>query len=180
MLQILPREIISILFDLLPITDKRNFTKCNNKLYEKNKLIYHYQNSLLLLVEDKYKYKYVPVKLTLNEKYIIEIIYDNYEHLFPIKSICKENRLCSESTPFMYFNCAINKNFKILNQLLKFNKDLGRYITFGAAFGGHLDVLKWARENGCEWDSWTCAYAAQNGHFDVLKWARENGCPEKN
>jgi hypothetical protein len=41
---------------------------------------------------------------------------------------------------------------------------------------GHLEVLKWARENGCEWDSGTCAYAAQGGHLEVLKWARENGC----
>ena len=45
-----------------------------------------------------------------------------------------------------------------------------------AAEYGHLDVLKWARENGCEWDSWTCSNATQNGHLDVLKWARENGC----
>ena len=45
-----------------------------------------------------------------------------------------------------------------------------------AAENGHLEVLKWARENGCEWNSNTCAYAAQNGHLEVLKWARENGC----
>ena len=46
-------------------------------------------------------------------------------------------------------------------------------------------LLKWARENGCEWDSWTCASAASGGHLElrsgskaaeVLKWARENGC----
>ena len=48
-----------------------------------------------------------------------------------------------------------------------------------AAKNGHLDVLKWARENGCEWDSWTCSNAAKNGHLDVLEWVRENGCPEK-
>ena len=23
----------------------------------------------------------------------------------------------------------------------------------------------------------TCAYAAESGHLEVLKWARENGCP---
>jgi len=46
-----------------------------------------------------------------------------------------------------------------------------------AAKGGHLEVLKWARENGCPWDEWTCAYAAEGGHLEVLKWARENGCP---
>jgi len=28
---------------------------------------------------------------------------------------------------------------------------------------GHLEVLKWARENSCDWDNWTCAYAALNG-----------------
>ena len=68
---------------------------------------------------------------------------------------------------------------------------------------GHLEVLQWARNNGCDWDSdtcamlltmdiWkcsngletmdvngivdTCAYAAENGHLEVLQWARNNGC----
>jgi len=46
-----------------------------------------------------------------------------------------------------------------------------------AAAGGHLAVLQWARANGCPWDEWTCAYAAQKGHLAVLQWARANGCP---
>ena len=45
-----------------------------------------------------------------------------------------------------------------------------------AALNGHLEMLKWARENGCDWNSDTCANAAINGHLEVLKWARENGC----
>ena len=45
-----------------------------------------------------------------------------------------------------------------------------------AAKGGHLEVLQWARANGCPWDECTCA-AAGGGHLEVLKWARENGCP---
>ena len=48
--------------------------------------------------------------------------------------------------------------------------------VLNAALNGHLEVLKWARENGCEWNSNTCANAALNGHLEVLKWARENGC----
>jgi hypothetical protein len=48
---------------------------------------------------------------------------------------------------------------------------------FNAARGGHLEVLKWARENGCPWDSRTCYNAATGGHLEVLQWARENGCP---
>ena len=46
-----------------------------------------------------------------------------------------------------------------------------------AASNGHLEVLKWARLNGCEWDSSTCSLAASNEHLEVLKWALENGCP---
>ncbi len=45
-----------------------------------------------------------------------------------------------------------------------------------AARGGHLEVLEWAREQGCPWDEWTCAYAARGGHLEVLKWARSHGC----
>ncbi|KAL6070948.1 Ankyrin repeat domain-containing protein [Balamuthia mandrillaris] len=45
-----------------------------------------------------------------------------------------------------------------------------------AAANGHLAVLQWARENGCPWSEETCANAAKNGHLEVLKWARENGC----
>ena len=45
-----------------------------------------------------------------------------------------------------------------------------------AARYGHLEVLKWARANGCPWDEDTCFFAAQGGHLEVLQWARANGC----
>ncbi|AVK76359.1 Ankyrin repeat domain containing protein [Pandoravirus neocaledonia] len=45
-----------------------------------------------------------------------------------------------------------------------------------AAYGGWLDLVKWARENGCPWDESTCAGAASGGHLDVLEWARASGC----
>ena len=51
------------------------------------------------------------------------------------------------------------------------------YTCTFAAEGGHLEVLKWARANGCEWHKVTCSSAAAGGHLDVLKWARDNGCP---
>jgi len=38
-------------------------------------------------------------------------------------------------------------------------------------------MLKWARENDCPWDEWTCTFAAEGGHLETLKWARTNGCP---
>ena len=36
-------------------------------------------------------------------------------------------------------------------------------ICFYAAEGGHLEVLKWARANGCDWDWRTCSNAAKGG-----------------
>ena len=28
----------------------------------------------------------------------------------------------------------------------------------------------------CPWDSETCSHAAAGGHLEVLKWARDNDC----
>jgi hypothetical protein len=42
--------------------------------------------------------------------------------------------------------------------------------------GGHLEVLKWARANGCPWNE-RRARSGEGGHLEVLKWARENDCP---
>jgi len=39
-----------------------------------------------------------------------------------------------------------------------------------------LVVLKWLREIGCAWDKVTCFNAAKSGNVEMLKWARENGC----
>ena len=41
------------------------------------------------------------------------------------------------------------------------------FVCSYAAQGGHLEVLKWARETGCEWNSPTCSSAAKGGHFEV-------------
>src|SRR5579872_4120649 len=41
---------------------------------------------------------------------------------------------------------------------------------------GYLNVLKWARELGCQWNPDTCANAALHGHLEVLSWAIKNGC----
>lgn len=46
-----------------------------------------------------------------------------------------------------------------------------------AASGGHLEMLKWLRQQGCGWGEQTCTMAAARGHLEVLKWTRSNGCP---
>ena len=39
-----------------------------------------------------------------------------------------------------------------------------------------MEVLQWARQNGCQWDEDACRVAAEEGHLEVLQWARQNGC----
>jgi hypothetical protein len=51
------------------------------------------------------------------------------------------------------------------------------FICANSAFVGNIEILQWARINGCKWDSFTCESAAQGGQLDTLKWARKNGCP---
>ncbi len=46
-----------------------------------------------------------------------------------------------------------------------------------AARGGHLEVLQWARANGCPWDEKTCARAVDIRHLESLQWARATDCP---
>ena len=174
MLEILPKDIIDTLFTILPITAKRNFIRCNQELNLKTDLMLIYENKFMRKIRKKYK-EYLPIRLTKLDRYTLEIIYDGCEKMIPNRYICRQNRLCNK-TAFMHFYCAKSDNIKLLKILLNHNPIYGKYITYGAASNGHLDVLKWARENGCKWNSLTCAYAAENGHLNVLKWARENGC----
>lgn len=42
---------------------------------------------------------------------------------------------------------------------------------------GEFVVLKWARQDGCLWDKYTCSQAAAAGRLDMPRWAREILCP---
>jgi hypothetical protein len=54
---------------------------------------------------------------------------------------------------------------------------LYRYTTDTFAARGDLQMLRYARENGCPWSESLCVHAATHGRLEVLRWARENGCP---
>ncbi len=42
---------------------------------------------------------------------------------------------------------------------------------------GAIKILKYAHENGCSWDKYTCSIAAKYGNLDCLRYAHDNGCP---
>ena len=39
-----------------------------------------------------------------------------------------------------------------------------------------METLRWLRERGAPWNWWTVEDAGSNGHLEVMKWALENGC----
>ena len=47
---------------------------------------------------------------------------------------------------------------------------LSPHATAAAASKGHLDVLKWLREEKCPWDTSVYCGAAAGGHLSVLEW----------
>ena len=46
------------------------------------------------------------------------------------------------------------------------------FIQIHFLISADLEVLQWARANGCDWDASTCSYAAEAGDLEMLKWAR--------
>lgn len=45
-----------------------------------------------------------------------------------------------------------------------------------AAEAGHIEILKFARRNGCPWDPRTSSAAAWGNHCEVLQWVVAQGC----
>ena len=52
-----------------------------------------------------------------------------------------------------------------------------------ACEGGHLEIIRWLRSEGCPWGAYTVEYpsawgaAANSGHLEMLKWLKSEGCP---
>ena len=47
---------------------------------------------------------------------------------------------------------------------------MNEYVCTTAADHGYLDILIWARENGCPWTEETYKRAHESGQIKVLEW----------
>jgi len=72
---------------------------------------------------------------------------------------------------------AATGNLKILKLLRADDFPWSPAATAHAAFGGHIETLTWARENGCVCDEWTMDCAAAREDLVCAKYLHENGCP---
>ena len=70
---------------------------------------------------------------------------------------------------------AMNGHLETLKWIRENGGEWTSFATDGVASYGHLETLKWIRENGGEWTENAADRAAMNGHLKTLKWIRENG-----
>jgi hypothetical protein len=49
-------------------------------------------------------------------------------------------------------------------------------LCYLAADVGNLELLQWARSKNVPWNRYTAEVATSNGHLEVLQWCLENGC----
>ncbi len=76
-----------------------------------------------------------------------------------------------------YYEAAITNNFDIIKWMQEMGYVLDSDTCTGAIIGGHLELLKYLKDYGCEYDSsdLACNLASSYGHLHILKWTRENG-----
>eukprot|EP01117_Protostelium_nocturnum_P013338 TRINITY_DN4968_c0_g1_i1.p1 TRINITY_DN4968_c0_g1~~TRINITY_DN4968_c0_g1_i1.p1 ORF type:complete len:392 (+),score=128.58 TRINITY_DN4968_c0_g1_i1:147-1322(+) len=105
------------------------------------------------------------------------------------KSVCCEEKERNNSSPEWFCVTAARDGNLSLIKWAKENgfkldnvKEVDSYdeseegdiITSAASLGGHLEILKFARENSLFFNENTFNYSAARGHLDIFKWAREN------
>jgi hypothetical protein len=128
--------------------------------------------------ESKYLFEYIPTEISDTiMSYVGDIEFVVMSHVCQVwKIIIKSFRVCFTKKREFIYRVARLGYLNIIQWARENGCGWDSLTCSGAAQGGHLEVLKWARENGCEWDSCTCFHAAKGGHLEILKWTRENGC----
>ena len=108
-------------------------------------------------------------------KDIRKLIYAKLDK-YDIKLILKAHGSKEPILDGISWHCAKNGHLELLKWARDNNCPYDVWVCAGAAMNGHLEVLKYLHENGYEWDAWACTRAAKNGHLEILKYLHANGC----
>lgn len=111
---------------------------------------------------------------------IIEMIVYLTDEPIITRSVCKlwkaySKKVLSRDKKRFIVNSIAGGHLNILKWAKKnIGYKIGKKSTecYWAAKFGQLEILKWARQCGCNWNEDTCSIAAFNGHLHVIKWAR--------
>lgn len=92
----------------------------------------------------------------------------NYPHPHPrARFIPKKN----------YAEHVAKKGLLNILKWTQFNCEFDEETAASAAYGGHLHLLQWLKENNCPFDTRATYDAVKMGHLDVLQWFKENNLP---
>ena len=171
------QDILRIIFDYLPISDKRNLIRTCNSCYKLSILIPNVEKEFQEMINStKYLYgtKFTSFDNPLY-KYTIELVYDGYTHLIPDRYVIPENRIMHYYHN-IYYQTANKGNLDMLQLMLQIKnppnlKKNIDYLVRGAAKGGHKYILEWIMQKyKKKINHRATEYAAKGNHFELLKW----------
>ena len=103
-------------------------------------------------------------------------LYNNKLYKPQIKVINPNCKNCIINGKYTCRMASIHGHLECLKYAHENGCNWSNSVCSDAACYGHLECLKYAHKNGCLWDRWVCHFAALNGHLDCLKYAHENEC----
>jgi hypothetical protein len=74
-------------------------------------------------------------------------------------------------------HAARSGSIDVLRWLKEQGCNFGASTCKAAAARAHVHVLQFLHDEGCEWDKTACSAATRNGHLSTLQWLHEHGCP---
>ena len=171
----LPIDNLRIIYNFLPMPDKRNLIRVNKKCNVMSNLIPNVENEFWQsLPTYTIDYKYFSMKkMTKLENLTMEMLYYGYVSIMPRSYINNYNRLFREK--YLHFHAGVIGNKEIIHMLISLTDN--NTILMGLAYSGYFELLK------------TCVklikiyiddvvYAATAGrHTKILKWILRNYNP---
>src|ERR1044071_10099042 len=166
----LPEDIIKLIFLSLPITDKRSFMRTCHTYHKYSKLMPQIEKEFQsMIIKTKFfdKTNFTGFSNSLY-KYTIELIYDDYDHLFPDKYIIPENRILHQYRK-IYYRIGLKGNLNMFKKFLRVNRNyyfesnIEKFMD-GAAQSNRIQVLKWMKNKDYKFSSFTTAYAIKGGN----------------
>src|SRR5690348_2395377 len=86
-----------------------------------------------------------------------------------LRLVCKSWRDCFpklENNETFFKEIISAEHLDLLKFIYQFGNPFRNEICNVAASFGSLEVLKWAKKNGCPLDEYTCSSAAKGGHLE--------------
>lgn len=165
----IPTDLFMLIFAIIPLPDKRHLTMCNKQY---NKIdISLYEDKFRHMINKSFLINTQGINLTRMEKNTLEFIYYDYVHLIPDRYYSMKNTILYQYAYVTIYLVAKNykdivkKIIQLKTQIItscqlvfdKYNivsKELFEYlrnannsflttISYGAALGGHIDMLQW-------------------------------------